>query len=369
MDLEQYLEWTAQFPWLRYELGGNAVIQWLLAVVVVVLALLVLKILIGFVKSRVKRISAMTSTGWDDGIVDTLEATRTWFLLAMSLYAGTFVLDLPERTRSIVQTLAVLALLLQGALWLSKLLKFSIEHYMKKRRESDPGLATAVSALSFIGNLILWSVVVLLALENVGVDVTALVAGLGVGGIAVALAAQNILGDLFASLSIVLDKPFVLGDFIIVGDQMGSVEKVGLKTTRVRALSGEQLIFPNTDLLQSRVRNFKRMAERRVVFTVGVTYETPQAKVATIPEMIRNIVESQEQVRFDRSHFKEFGDFSLNVETVYYVLVPDYNVYMDVQQAINLALFEAFAAKGIEFAYPTQTLFVQRSAPAGQAVG
>jgi small-conductance mechanosensitive channel len=333
-----------------------------MAVLVALVALLVLRVVVAFVKGRLKRIADATATGWDDGIADTLEATKGWFLLLVAIYAGSLVLELPPRARNVAQTAAVLALLIQVALWGSKLLKFSIERYMQRRRESDPALATTVSALSFIGNLVLWSVVALLALDNMGIDVTALVAGLGVGGIAVALAAQNILGDLFSSLSIVLDKPFVLGDFIIVGDQAGTVEKVGLKTTRVRALSGEQLVFANTDLLQSRIRNFKRMQERRVVFAIGVIYETPQAKLAQIPHLIRRIVEAEQNVRFDRSHFKEFGNFSLNFETVYYVLVPDYNVYMDVQQAINLALFEAFAAEGIEFAYPTQKLFVDRTA-------
>jgi small-conductance mechanosensitive channel len=270
-------------------------------------------------------------------------------------------LNLPPRGQGLFQTAAVLALLLQSALWGGKLLKFVIGHYMQKNRESDPALATTVSAMRFVGNLVLWSVVLLLALDNIGVDVTALVAGLGVGGIAVALAAQNILRDLFASLSIVLDKPFVLGDFIIVGDQMGTVENVGLKTTRLRAISGEQLIFANTDLLESRIRNFKRMQERRVVFHVGVAYETPREKLAAIPGWIRSIVEAQPQVRFDRSHFQKFCDFSLNFETVYYVVVADYTVYMDAQQAINLALFEKFAAEAVEFAYPTQTLHVRRS--------
>jgi len=332
------------------------------AVVVALLSFFVLRIALVWIKRHVTRLTTATTTGWDDGITETLGATKGWFLLLVSLYAGSLVLELSDRWLHIVQSVAVLALLLQAALWGSRLLKFAIEHYMSQRRESDPALATTVSAMSFIGNLVLWSVVVLLALDNMGVDVTALVAGLGVGGIAVALAAQNILGDLFASLSIVLDKPFVMGDFIIVGSQMGTVEKVGLKTTRVRALSGEQLVFANTDLLQSRIQNFKRMQERRVVFTIGVIYETPQEKLAGIPRIIRDIIESQDGTRFDRSHFKEFGDFSLNFETVYYVLVPDYNVYMDVQQAINLSIFERFAAEGIDFAYPTQKLYVRHTA-------
>jgi len=191
-----------------------------------------------------------------------------------------------------------------------------------------------------------------------GVDITALIAGLGIGGIAVALALQNVLGDLFASLSIVLDKPFVIGDFIIVDDLLGTVEHIGLKTTRVRSLFGEQLVFSNSDLLNSRIRNYKRMHERRIVFSLGVTYQTPYEKLAAIPDIIREIIELQEQVRFDRAHFKEYGDFALEFEIVYYMLVPDYNAYMDTQQAINLALYERFEKEGISFAYPTQTLYV-----------
>jgi small-conductance mechanosensitive channel len=169
-----------------------------------------------------------------------------------------------------------------------------------------------------------------------------------------------VLGDLFASLSIVLDRPFVIGDFIIVDDMVGTVEYVGLKTTRVKALSGEQLVFSNSDLLSSRIRNFKRMYERRIVFSLGVTYQTPRAELERIPGMIRTAVEQQAHTRFDRSHFKEYGDFSLNFETVYFVLVPEYNVYMDSQQAINFEIHRAFEEAGIEFAYPTQTLFVAR---------
>jgi small-conductance mechanosensitive channel len=215
-----------------------------------------------------------------------------------------------------------------------------------------------MKALIFVIRLVLWSVVALLVLDNLGVDITALVAGLGVGGIAVALAVQNVLGDLFASLSIVLDKPFVNGDFIAIGDLVGNVEHVGLKTTRVRSLSGEQLVFSNADLLSSRIKNFGRMNERRIAFSIGVTYDTPRETLRQIPEMIKRAVESEDEARFDRSHFKEFGDSALMFETVYYVLVPDYAKYMDVQQAINLSIHEQFEASRIEFAFPTQTLHI-----------
>jgi small-conductance mechanosensitive channel len=204
--------------------------------------------------------------------------------------------------------------------------------------------------------------VLLLALDNLGVDITALVAGLGVGGIAVALAVQNVLGDLFASLSITLDRPFVLGDFIIVGDYLGNVERIGVKSTRLRSLGGEQIIVSNADLLNSRVRNYGRMDERRVLFTLGVTYETPRKKLERIPAMVREIIEHQQHARFDRCHFAKYGDFALGFEAVYYVLSPDYNLYMDIQQAINFAIHAAFEDAQIEFAYPTQKLWMAQVA-------
>jgi small-conductance mechanosensitive channel len=215
-----------------------------------------------------------------------------------------------------------------------------------------------MNALGFLGRLALWSLVVLLILDNLGVDITALVAGLGIGGIAIGLAVQNILGDLFASLSIVLDKPFVLGDFIIVDDLMGSVESIGIKTTRVRSISGEQLVFSNSDLLDSRIRNYGRLYKRRVVFTLGVTYGTAKDKLEKIPGIVREAIKAQEKAKFDRSHFASYGDFSLNFETVYFVMDSDYNLYMDIQQAINLEVYQRFADEGIEFAFPTQTLFL-----------
>jgi len=204
----------------------------------------------------------------------------------------------------------------------------------------------------------MWVLVLLLVLDNLGVQVTALVAGLGIGGIAIALAAQSVLGDLFASFVIVVDKPFKEGDFIIVGDLMGSVEHVGIKTTRVRSLWGEQLVFSNSDLTSSRIRNFGLMQQRRILFSVGVTYDTAPDAVERIPEMIREAVESQELTRFDRAHFSGYGDSSLDMEVVYYVLSGDYNVYMDIQQGINLALLRRFTDEGIDFAFPTRTLHV-----------
>jgi small-conductance mechanosensitive channel len=207
--------------------------------------------------------------------------------------------------------------------------------------------------------VVIWSLVLLAALDNLGVDITALVAGLGVGGIAVGLALQDVLKDTFAALSIILDKPFELGDFVVVDDLAGNVEHIGIKTTRVRSLSGEQLVFGNGDLLSSRIRNFKRLVERRGLFTFGVLYSTPADTLERIPEMVREIVDGLETTRFDRAHFKAFGDSSMDFEVVYYVLDAEYLTFMDLQQAINLALVRRFADEGIEFAYPTRTLFLE----------
>jgi len=201
----------------------------------------------------------------------------------------------------------------------------------------------------------------LLILDNFGVNITGLVAGLGIGGIAVALAVQNILGDLLASLSIVLDKPFVIGDFIVVDSLSGTIEHIGLKTTRIRSLNGEQLIFSNNDLLKSRIRNFKRMSERRVVFHLGVVYQTSLEQLKIIKKIVAEIIEKRQKVRFDRVHFKEYSSSSLIYEVVYYVSSPDFNVYMDIQETINLEILQRFQEEKIEFAYPTQTLYVQKA--------
>ena len=236
-----------------------------------------------------------------------------------------------------------------------------LHHYRTRRSVHDAAGATSTAALGFVARVAVWLVIVLMILDNFGVNITTLVASLGIGGIAVALALQNVLGDLFSSLSIVLDKPFVIGDFISVDDISGTVEYVGLKTTRIRGLGGEQVVFSNSDLLGSRIRNYKRMETRRIVFGIGVTYEISKQQVLAIPGILREVVEAQPQARFDRAHFKAYGASSLDFEVVYIVKTPEYGVYMDVQQAINLALFERFADEGIDFAYPTQTVYLART--------
>lgn len=345
---------------LNHQLLDNTGRDWLTALGIAIALMGVFFIIKRLLHSRLRIAAERTSTPWDDALIDTLGRTTTVALVVFALALGSLSLSLPGAVTRVLTSIAIITLCVQAGFWASSILKFWLGRAMEQKREEDPASVATLSVASWVGRLLLWSVVLLLVLDNLGLDITALVAGLGIGGIAVALAVQNILSDLFASLSIVLDKPFVVGDFVNVDDCLGVVENVGLKTTRLRSISGEQLVMSNADLLQSRLRNYGRMYERRVLFTVGVTYQTPRDKLEAIPGMIEEAVAAQEKARFDRAHFKEFGDFSLNFETVYYVLVADYAIYMDIQQAINLAIHRLFEAHGIEFAYPTQTLFLER---------
>jgi small-conductance mechanosensitive channel len=339
----------------------NSLTTWLTAIGIAVGVALALLAVRSVVVRRVRRFSERTTNEWDDLIADVLSATRGWSITAVAALVGSSALDLDGAVRSAFRQVVLVIVLVQAGFWIGAAARSMLTRYRRDKLQNDPGAGTMVGVIGFVVQLVVWAGVLLLALDNFGVDITALVAGLGVGGIAVALALQNVLGDLFASLSIVLDKPFVIGDFVVVDDLVGTVEHIGLKTTRVRSLGGEQLVFSNADLLSSRIRNFGRMAERRIVFTLGVTYQTPRAKLEAIPGIIRSAVEAQEHTRFDRSHLSGYGASSIDFETAWYVLVPDYTTYMDVQQAIYLAIHHAFEEDEIEFAYPTQTLFLERS--------
>ena len=337
---------------------GNEIKTWLIALAVAVGTLVALRLVEQVLVVRIERLAQQTHTVIDDVVIGALRKTKLLYLFIMSGFAGSIWLSLPKDVRSVFWKVTIVATIIQVGIWLSTALQIWLENYRKD--ETDGANRMTMNALSFLGRIALWAIVLLLILDNLGVDVTALVAGLGIGGIAIALAVQNVLSDLFASLSIVLDKPFIPGDFVVVGDMSGSVEHIGIKTTRIRSISGEQLVFSNTDLLGSRIRNFGRMRERRVVFPLGVTYQTSVEKLERVPGMIQGAIESQERVRFDRSHFASYGDSALNFETVYYVESSDYTTHMDILQAVNLSIYRSFATEGIEFAYPTQTLFLEK---------
>lgn len=334
---------------------NNSLDAWLTALTLACVALAILLVVRRVLVARIRRWAAQTETYWDDTLVDVIAATHSLTLGVLSVYIGARVLEMPPRFDALLDRLLVVVLMMQLGIWGTR----GIRTWMREsiqRCNGEGAEAMHLGIIGFIASLALWVVVLLATLNNLGFDITALVASLGIGGVAVALAVQNILGDLFASLSIALDKPFVVGDFIVIDDLMGTVKHVGLKTTRIQSLGGEELIFSNNDLLKSRIRNYKRMAERRVVFGFGLSYDTREETLAELPARVRGIVEAQQDVRFDRAHFKGFGQSSLDFEVVYYVLNPDYGRYMDVQQAINLALVREVKALGAAFAFPTRTL-------------
>ncbi len=341
---------------LNTVLWHNSLHDWLIAAAITLGIGLTITLFKRLAIRRISKFARRSKTKIDDAIVKALQNTRLWLVYLVALYLGSQDLTLPDHANHIISVVATLAAFLQLGIWLSTLLKFWVDNARTHAMDTDASAASSLSAMSFVGRVVLWAVILLVVLDNLGVNVTTLVASLGVGGIAIGFALQNILGDLFASLSIILDKPFVIGDFIIADTYLGTVENIGIKTTRLRSIDGELLVFSNGDLIKSRLRNYKQMQQRRILFSFGVVYDVPADKVEQIPAMVHEIIDAQEKARFDRAHFKAFGASSLDFEVVYWMLTPDYAVYMDTQQAINLAMMRAFEKQDIGFAFPTRTL-------------
>jgi small-conductance mechanosensitive channel len=342
---------------------GNPLSEWLYAIGITIASWMLLGALRKFVVYRLGKWAESTETDIDDMLVDLVKRTRTVVLLVVALWLGSRKLALPDSANFWCHRVVHIVLLIQTGLWGVGLLDYGIQKLTGEKDDRDQARKVSASVLTLLGRTAIWSTVALYVLANVfNRDVSSLVAGLGVGGIAIALALQNVLGDLFASISILLDKPFVVGDAISVGEFNGTVEQIGIKTTRLKSVNGEQLIMGNSDLAHSRIRNFKRLQERRNVFTIGVTYQTPREKLERIPAMLKEIIEKTHQVRFDRAHFAKFGDWSLVFEAAYFVQHPDYLSFMDAQQAVNFELLKRFEKEGIDFAYPTQTV-VQSQPP------
>lgn len=300
-----------------------------------------------------------TSSIWDDVAVELLHDVRGWVVFFSIFYIMTKATDLFQPIHKALLLVVVAALSFQAAIWGLHLIRAWRENVLDKRIEQDPSSAAAISLFYTSVRAAFIVLIALIALSNLGIDVSAVMAGLGLGGIAVALAAQNILGDLLASLSIVLDKPFVVGDYVVSGDLKGTVEFIGIKTTRLRSLTGEQVVVSNKSLLESQIRNFKRMSQRRAVQRFGVVYSTSAEKLALIPVWIRELVQRYEKLIFDRCHFIGYGDSALDFELVFFVADTEYNVYMDIQQSLLLDIFKKFADEKIDFAFPTQTLHVE----------
>ena len=339
---------------------SNRILDYLIFLLVVALGILTIQIFKKITEKYLKIWAERTVTNLDDLIIQGIVK----HLLPLSyfgvFYIGVKFLTLHPTLEKYINILGLILLAFFGTRFLLSIIIGGLDAYFEKL-EGYKERKRLYSGLFVLIRVIVWIFVLFILLDNLGVKITPLIAGLGIGGIAVALASQAILGDLFNYFVILFDRPFEVGDFIVIGDIMGTVESIGVKTTRIRSLSGEQIIISNTDLVNSRIRNYKRMEQRRVIFRIGVTYQTPLEKLREIPAIIENIIKSIPDTIFDRAHFFSYGDFSLIFEIVYYVVGNDYKKYMDIQQEINFRIKEEFEKMGIEFAYPTQTVYVIKS--------
>ena len=344
---------------LQYQLGSNSVQEYVLSFCVFVLFVIILKYIKVYAVRHLKRIAEKTKTDLDDLLIKSIENITWFFYVLVALYIAAQFVMLPLAVSKIISYFLIILLTYYAIRAGINLVDYTTSKIIKKEGD-EPHRAAMIVILGKIAKASLWMIAGLLILSNLGYNVSTLVAGLGIGGIAIALSLQNILSDLFCSIAIYFDKPFQIGDFIILGEHLGTVRQIGLRSTRLKSLSGEELVISNKELTSTRIRNYKKMQKRRIAFGFGVTYDTSADKLRKIPGIIKEIFSKQEQTELNRVHFKNFGDFSLNFETVYFVTTGDYNIYMDIQQAVNLDIKEEFEKEGIEMAFPTQTLYVNK---------
>ncbi len=338
---------------------GNTVLAYITAVGIFILGVLVVYVFKKIILSRLEKWAENTETKLDDLLVKGVEKSIIPLLYFGAFYTAAQTLTLVPKFAKTLQVASVILLTFYFLKSLTAVLNHAFISYIRRKKHGAER-EKQMRGITTVANILIWVLGLLFLLDNLGFKISSVVAGLGIGGIAIALAAQAVLGDLFSYFVIFFDRPFEIGDFLVIGDKVGSVEYIGIKTTRIRALGGEQLIFHNTDLTNSRIHNYKKMERRRVVFKIGVIYQTKADQLEEIPNMVKKIIEDQEDAVFDRGHFATFGDFSLNFEFVYYVIGADYVHYMDIQQAINLNIYRKFEENGIVFAYPTQTLFMNK---------
>jgi small-conductance mechanosensitive channel len=346
-----------QREWWDDEVWGNSIYSYGVAVAIIAISFVAIRIFKYFVLKRLKSWSLRTRSSWDDVVIMGIERFIVPLLYISAVYFAFTTLKVPAKAAKIGHIAYLVVFTFYMLRLVSAAIRRMLTSFARKRGDGEFAEEQA-GGLMILVNIVIWMVAIIFLIDNLGYSVTTLITGLGIGGIAIALAAQTILGDLFSYFVIFFDRPFEIGDSITVGTQSGTVEKVGIKTTRIRTLSGDQLVCSNTDLTNSRVNNFKRMENRRVAFTIGVIYDTPEDVVKEIPSLVKDIIDRQEHVEFGRGHFFQFGPSSLDFEFVYNVMDPDYGLYMDVQQAIYLEILRVFNSRGIQFAYPTQTIFV-----------
>jgi len=336
---------------------GNSVWNWLLAIAISTAIYFILKPIFGLIVKKIDKVINHKLNKTGDIAVDTLKHSKAWFFIAIAIFFGAKFLNLGEYNFLPFRIL-MFAIFIQAGIWSNVIFSRGLKNWNHKNK--NPSQHAAIVIVLWFGRFLIWATVLLLILDHLGIEAVSLLAGLGVGGIAIALAMQKILGDLFASISIMLEKPFEIGDFVMVGEIKGTVESIGIKTTRIRSVNGEQIVISNSDLLESRVNNFKRMSERRILFNLNVSNLTTKENIHAITDLVKNIIDNQENARFDRGHLKGFSPGSIDYEFVYWVKNPDFVVYMDIQQKINLAIIDEFAERKITMAYPAQKVLLEK---------
>ena len=338
---------------------GNSIADYMIFVGLFLAALIAIKIFKHYIIRHLKKLAEKTATTIDDFLISIIQKLVLPLANFGAFYLSVNILSLPPFLKKIIDVLGMAILMVFAARLALSIMGYGFNLYFRKRGK-DIKADRSLTGILAVLKVVVWALAIVMFLDNLGFKISAIIAGLGIGGIAIALAAQAILGDLFSYFSILFDRPFEVGDFIILDDYLGTIEHVGIKTTRIRSLGGEQVILSNTDLTSSRVRNYKRMDSRRVVFKLGVTYQTSLEQLKVMPGLIEKIIKGVKGTTFDRAHFSSYGDFNLVFEVVYYVMSRDYNIYMDTQQEINFAIKKEFEARGIEFAYPTQTVYLNK---------
>lgn len=346
---------------LEYQFHGNPTSDWLIVLAVVLIGITIIALGKFFLIRKFSVRAKQTETEVDDLFVSLGKKMNIFFYGMVLLHSATESLTLSAAIQRRLKFVLLAAIMIQMIVWINTIVKFFENQFIKRHSNGNRTSITTVKAFGFAVRMLLFLVLLLIALQNLNIKITTLITGLGIGGIAIALAVQNILGDLFAALSIAIDKPFLIGDSINVDGFQGTVEHIGLKTTRIRSLTGEQIIFSNGDLLKSRIRNYRRMYERRIAFTTSLVYDTDRKVLEQVPAIMKEIIEAQPKVRFDRSHLSTLSGSSLDFETVYHVTTADYGLFMDIQQAINLAVLRKFDELNVHLATPGQTIQIQQT--------
>jgi len=347
---------------LNYQVGNNYGRDYLIAAISFLIFIFILMVFKLVIIRKLKKLAKKTKTEFDDNLIKFINGLRWHFYVFLSLFISLQFVTLSASMDKFLNHIFIIFVTYYSVKFLQNLFEFAADKVKQKgKKEEAEHYSSVIEVLKKVVKGVLWAVAVIVVLSNFGYNVSTLAAGLGIGGLAIAFAFQAILGDIFASFSIYFDKPFKVGDFIIVGNDMGSVKHIGIKTTRIQTLQGQELVISNKELTETRVNNYKKMERRRISFTFGVEYDTKLKKLEKILEIVKEIFKKIKIADLDRVHFKQFGDFSLNFEVVYYVNKPDYLVYMDTQQEINFMLKERFEKESIQFAFPTQTLFVKKT--------